>query len=75
MKKVPTTFELDEDDLREAITEWLNNNHNDSVDSYTITFKSETKEVPRSSAYRGPIGGMTDPVMKTVVSAVAVKDE
>lgn len=29
MKKIPETFNLDEDDLKEAITYWLNNEHND----------------------------------------------
>lgn len=78
MKRVPERFELDEDDIKEAITEWLNEHHNDYDNcDYTIEFKTETKEVvaSKNSAYRGPIGGMSDPVMTTVITAIAHKDE
>jgi len=72
MKKIPTTFELDEDDIREAITEWLNEHHGDSDWSdFTISFETEEKQSPG----RGLPGGMNDPIITTVISAVAVKSE
>lgn len=72
MKKVPLTFELDENDLKEAITEWLNEHHDDdtSWSDYTITFKTEEKRSPG----RGLPGGMNDDIVTTVVTAVAVKE-
>lgn len=72
MEKIPETFKLDEDDLREAITEWLNEHHNDydSVE-YVITFKTSEKRSPG----RGLPGGMNDDIITTVISAVATKDE
>lgn len=72
MKKIPTTFQLDEDDIREAITEWLNENHGDGDWSdFTVTFQVTNKESPG----RGLPGGMNDPIITTVISAVAIKDE
>ena len=73
MKKIPLTFELDEDDIKDAITEWLNEHHDDAVDwsNYVVTFKTEEKQSPG----RGLPGGMNDPIITTVVSAVATKDD
>lgn len=73
MEKIPETFKLDEDDLREAITEWLNEHHTDDNYSYdfVITFKATEKRSPG----RGMPGGMNDDIVTTVISAVATKDE
>ena len=73
MKKIPATFELDEDDIREAITEWINEHHDADTDwnEYIITFKTEEKRSPG----RGLPGGMNDDIVTTVISAVATKDE
>lgn len=72
MEKIPETFKLDEDDIREAITEWLNEHHCDSEwHDFTIEFKTSEKRSPG----RGLPGGMNDDIVTTVVTAVAVKDE
>ncbi len=72
MEKIPTTFKLDEDDIKEAITEWLNEHHGDSDwSNFDVTFQVTNKESPG----RGLPGGMNDPIITTVISAVAVKDE
>lgn len=72
MEKIPETYKLDEDDIREAITEWLNEHHQDSYNyDYTIEFKVTDKRSPG----RGLPGGMNDDIVTTVITAVAVKDE
>lgn len=73
MKKIPTTFELDENDIREAIEYWLNNEHSDYGDSvsYTISFSVEEKRTPPSGGHRG---GMSDDVITQVISARAEED-
>jgi hypothetical protein len=72
MEKIPETFKLDEDDIREAITEWLNEHHGDSDwHDFTIEFQATEKRSPG----KGPLGGMNDDIITTVVSAVATKDE
>jgi len=73
MEKIPATYKLDEDDLREAITEWLNEHHCDDGYSYdfVITFNTTEKRSPG----RGLPGGMNDDIVTTVISAVATKDE
>ena len=72
MEKIPETFKLDEDDLREAITEWLNEHHCSDYDyNFTIEFKATEKRSPG----RGLPGGMNDDIVTTVISAVATKDE
>jgi hypothetical protein len=72
MEKVPETYKLDEDDIREAITEWLNEHHNDYDNcEFDIVFKATEKRSPG----RGPAGGMNDDIVTTVISAVATKDE
>lgn len=74
MKKIPETFELDEEDIKEAIEYWLNNTEYADYDevNFKITFKATEK---RTRPTTGPIGGMTDDVVTTVVSAVAVIDD
>jgi hypothetical protein len=73
MKKIPATFELDEDDIREAITEWINEHHDTDTNwnEYDITFKATEKRSPG----RGMPGGMNDDIVTTVISAVVLKDE
>ncbi len=73
MKKIPTTFELDEDDIKEAITEWINEHHDTDADwnEYGIIFKAEERRSPG----RGLPGGMNDDIVTTVISAVAIKHE
>ena len=73
MKKIPATFELDEDDIKQAITEWINEHHDADTDwnEYVITFKASEKRSPG----RGLPGGMNDDIVTTVISAVATKDE
>jgi hypothetical protein len=77
MEKVPETYKLDEDDIREAITEWLNEHHqNDYNYDYDISFKVTQKEDRGMDLDpRIPRGGMSDPVIKTVITAIAVKEE
>jgi hypothetical protein len=73
MEKIPETFMLDEDDLMEAITDWLNANHCDDGYShdFVITFKATEKRSPG----KGLPGGMNDDIVTTVITAVATKDE
>lgn len=73
MEKIPETFKLNEDDIREAITEWINNNHID--DSYSYDFVIEFKTTEKRSPGKGMPGGMNDDIVTTVISAVATKDE
>lgn len=72
MERVPEKFILDEDDIKEAITEWLNNHHQDDYNfDYTIEFKTSEKRSPG----RGLPGGMNDDTVTTVITAVAHKDD
>lgn len=75
MKRIPEQFELDEDDLVEAVTYWLNHTQFDEDDDgndFDITFKVEQVQIPPpASAIRG---GMTDPIIKNVFSATAKKE-
>ena len=72
MEKIPETFKLDEDDIKEAITEWLNEHHNDWDNcNYEIEFKATEKRSPG----RGMPGGMNDDIVTTVITAVATKEE
>ena len=70
MKKIPETYQLTEDDLKEAITYWLNNhpeltsfNNSDDLE-FDISFQTEVKHVtvPGSQWYD-----------QTIVTATAVK--
>jgi hypothetical protein len=78
MKKIPESFELDEDDIKEAIAYWLNAEHGDGegYDSdFDITFaSSEEIDAEADRNYKGPRGGMYEPARKTVVTAKAVKE-
>ena len=70
MKKIPETFELDEDDIKEAIAYWLNGQHSDDSEydsDFDITLKSES--VVTDS---GP--GGRDYATKMVFTAVATKE-
>lgn len=72
MEKIPETFKLDEDDIREAITEWLNEHHGDGDwHDFTVELKATEKRSPG----KGMPGGMNDDIVTTVITAVAVKDE
>ena len=65
MEKIPETFKLDEDDLREAITEWLNEHHCD--DGYSHDFVIEFKATEKRSSGRGLSGGMNDDIVTHVI--------
>lgn len=68
MKKIPETFELNEEDIKEAIAFWLNNEHSDGEyeSDFEITFASETSRVGSR--------GMDDGETKTVITAKATKE-
>lgn len=73
MKKIPEKYELDQEDIEEAIIDWLNNHPTtggDGGDDFVVKLKRETKLVPPKG---GPIGGMSDPVEEYHFSAVAEK--
>jgi hypothetical protein len=76
MKKIPESYELNEDDIKAAITMWLDEQGQDDdpdIESqFEITFKTETEQVYPNT---GPFGGMSDPVEVVIVSAVAVKED
>lgn len=76
MKKIPESYELTEEDIKEAITYWLNNHeeYGSEVEDFdfTVTLKTEERRVPPPGGHRG---GMSDDVVMTIVSAVAVKNE
>lgn len=71
MKKIPEKFELDQDDIEDAITEWLNNNATEGGDDFRISFKRETRTV--DSPKNPPRGGMSEPVEEYHFTAVAEK--
>jgi hypothetical protein len=72
MKKIPATYELTQDDIKEAITEWLNENHDDDNDwnEYNISFGVSEHHAPG----KGLPSGMNDDIVTTVINAVAIKD-
>jgi len=74
MKKIPETFELDQEDIKEAIAFWLNSEHSDGEYDYDfeISFKTEVKSVPPPRG--APVGGMSDWNV-TVVTATATKED
>lgn len=74
MKKIPESFQLDEDDIKEAIEYWLNNSVNDGEyhDDFDVEFKTETRRVPPPGGHRG---GMSDDVVVNIVTATATKRE
>lgn len=73
MKRIPETFILSEDDIREAIALWLNQQHiqSSSVEyDFDITFDVQVKrEIPKG------LGGMTDGIEAKVITAKAVMDD
>ncbi len=73
MKRIPEKFELDEDDIREAIAQWLDNEIDDGDShEYEIVFSTEERQgKPPKGA---PVGGMSD-YRVTVITAVATKEE
>jgi len=75
MERVPESFRLTEDDIKEAIAYWLNREHlqDDDYDyDFNIEFDVQVKrEVPPGA----PRGGMTDMMEVKVVTAIAVKDD
>ena len=72
MKIVPKTFELSEDDIREAIEYWLNSEHNEDYDcNYIISFDVEERRSPPTSGLRG---GMSDDIVTYVITATAEED-
>lgn len=73
MKKIPEKYELEQEEIEEAIVDWLNNHPNIEGDGhdFCITFKRETKLVdPPKNA---PRGGMSDPIEHYSYSAIAEK--
>ena len=75
MKKVPESFELSQEDIEEAIAYWLNHEHGNGEyydSAFTVAFKIEEKE---NYPPRSPHGGLNGPFKKTLITAVAVKDE
>lgn len=71
MNKIPEKYELDQQDIKDAITDWLNN-YTEGSDNFTITFKRETKLVdPPKGA---PRGGMSEPIKQYYYTAVAEKE-
>lgn len=74
MKKIPAQYVLTEEDIKEAITEWLNENHKDSDEewgNFKITFSQERQD--RLAPKGAPVGGMSD-YSVTVITAVATED-
>lgn len=73
--RIPETYVLSEEDIREAITLWLNQEHLQDEDysyDFEITFDVQTKrEVPKGAV----MGGMTAPIEVKVITAKAVKDD
>jgi len=70
MKKIPESFILDEADIKAAITNWLDEHELDKNSEFEISFKVEQKHRPN---LHGLPGGMNDPIVTTVVTAVAVR--
>lgn len=73
MKKIPEKYELDQDEIEEAITDWLNN-HPETIgncDDFRITLKREVKLVDPPKA--APRGGMSDPIEQYYYTATAEK--
>lgn len=71
MKKTTVKYHLDEEEIKEAIQEWLENNH-DVEAEVTITFQVEHKQEQPQTPYRG---GMSDWIDVTVITATAEEAE
>jgi|HubBroStandDraft_5_1064220.scaffolds.fasta_scaffold37058_2 hypothetical protein len=68
MKKIPESFDLDEEDIKEAIVDWLNKvEYYDTIDDvdFDITLSVEKKFDVRP--------GMDDWSEKNIITAKAVK--
>lgn len=70
MKKTTVKYHLDEEEIKEAIREWLFNNH-DVDESLKVTLNVEHKQEQPNTPYRG---GMSDWVDVAVFTAVAEED-
>jgi hypothetical protein len=71
MKKIPEKFILDEQDLKDAITLFLQEEEDygdGKYPKYSIEFKVEKAQTPS-----GMTGGGADPIEKLIFSAVAYK--
>jgi hypothetical protein len=73
MKKIPETFELTEDDIKEAITHWLNAEHCDGEYEYNFEISFSADRVEGKPPKGAPVGGMSD-WSKQVITAKAVKE-
>jgi hypothetical protein len=73
MKKIPAKYELSQDDIVLAISEWLDREIDDGEDRvYDIQFKTEEREgKPPKGA---PVGGMSD-YRVTVITAIATEED
>lgn len=72
VKKIPAKYSLTEDDIKEAIKDWLYNNHDVEDNGITVTFHVETKQEQPDTPYRG---GMSDWVDKTIITATAEESD
>lgn len=70
MKKTTVKYHLDEEEIKEAIREWLLNNH-DVDEDLKVTLNVEHKQEQPNTPYRG---GMSDWVDVPVFTAVAEED-
>lgn len=74
MKRIPASYELDEDDIRRAILLYMDQDHEDNeVMKEDIIFHVTTVQLPYPPG--APRGGMADPVLKKVISATIKKSE
>ena len=71
MKKTTVKSHLDEDEIKEAIKEWLYNNHDVDTDDLTVKLNVEHKQEQPNTPYRG---GMSDWIDVAVFTAVAEED-
>lgn len=69
MKKIPASFELTQDDIKEAIAEWLNRDQSEGWNDYNISFIVSEHRAPG----HGLPGGMNDDIVTTVINAVAIQ--
>lgn len=70
MKKVPESFELDEEDIRTAINYWLKLSYGNSDSTFDISFSVD--RVAKAPPPGAPVGGMGDYSVQEI-SAKAVK--
>jgi hypothetical protein len=74
MKKIPESYELNEEDIKEAIAQYICNEHQDMLNAETpfkVTINVERKQIyPKT----GPYISVADTEI-TIVSATAIRDE